>query len=817
MARITSGQVIVELVSVVKELVENSLDAASDKIEVTLHDYGVTLVEVSDNGRGIEKEDFAALSLKHHTSKLSSFDDLTTVTTLGFRGEAMSSLCSVAHVKVETCTDTSFPRASQLEYDSMGKLTKEKIIVSGKKGTTVTVSDLFRGMPVRQKNLEKNRKREYSKVLTLLVGYFLAYSHVRFTVFHVRAGKKSVVFGTQGRSTVDTLVSVYGSNGAHGLVAVDLRAKNIEARVRLGMSSVPVSLNVRVHGHISDASFGMGRGALDRQFLCVNRRPVTHKRLGKVINEIYKTYNHTQLPVFVLDVEVDTHLVDVNVTPDKRTVMMHNEDVLVEVIREELIQFYEGRHNVVPKSELVVRMGRAKEEGGEEEGEEEQEKEKEAPQLEVTRVEGLRMEESQLEEAQLEEAQMEEAQMEEAQLQEAQLEEPHLEVTRIEVPEIEEREEFSDVSEEAPQDDTEEPQIEYLPEVSHLLAQIEGERQTSKPSNDKRPEREAASNDKRPEREAVSNEGTRIKLESQSQEKSRSGIAKIPLQTCSQAQPIAGGPELPQPRTEKRLGTPGLRRRLEIRIQPTKKKCTQATFSAHVGDISQTLTFRKANFNEMHVVGQFNLGFIVVMHGDRLFIVDQHALDEIYNYERLLRSLVLRAQPLVVPRTLELSPIDEMAVLDHIGQLKKNGFVVEEDDDAVPGRRVKLVAVPVLRNVVFDDLDLHELVLRLRQFGARSHSEISAASDICDISHDSPGNTPGATFNVRCSKVDTMIALRACRLSIMVGQALSQHQMSLVVRHLAHLDRPWNCPHGRPTMRHLADLEGTGFTEDYTV
>lgn len=134
--RITSGQVITDLVSVTKEIVENSIDANSSQIEIIFGNYGVDSIDISDNGDGIQKEDFDKICLKHCTSKLVSFEDISNTTTLGFRGEAMSSLCALLEVKLVTCTEKMYPVATELEFDSMGVLINQKQ-VSGKRGHQV--------------------------------------------------------------------------------------------------------------------------------------------------------------------------------------------------------------------------------------------------------------------------------------------------------------------------------------------------------------------------------------------------------------------------------------------------------------------------------------------------------------------------------------------------------------------------------------------------------------------------------------------------------------------------------------------------------
>lgn len=971
-AKITSGQVIIDLVSVVKELVENAIDASSDKIKVSFNSHGTVSVEVADNGRGIDSDDFASLALKHHTSKLTTFDDLSLVTTLGFRGEAMSSLCSVASVKISTCTASSFPRATELHFDSMGHLTSQKTVVSGKKGTVVTVSDLFLGMPVRQKNFVKNSKREYSRALTMLMAYLLAYTNIRFTVFNISGstGKKAMTMGTQGgkMSTIDALVSVFGSNGAYGLVPIDIKSSNIDARFKLNMHSVPMSLTVRLSGYISDTSFGLGRGTGDRQFLTVNKRPVIHKRIAKVINEVYRMFNTTQFPVFVLDLEVNTAFVDVNVTPDKRMVLMQSEEVVLEVLREEMSEFFENRDNVVPKSvlgavslgsqapkkrkfeenlgsgqhEIEVQEGEESERTEEEndktheneENDETQEKENEIDKTNDTESSDILVDAVETNFSEKDDTDQSRTEnigtspqiqgksdasvaskvrhIERAGLNEQIMEEFGQERDEVEM-------ETSGVTENIEESSSEE-EIPILQDVAikpdfrstisdsqidrnnsldagRIVSQIaaSGEKEGDMHEHDRQAESSALSDVEVCEKHEIacmcknsSDIGPRADLvrdrtraehdhaldrpisaqdtvsEGDNDDVDRfedlqdtavdnlfvnegddeefpDGESRAATRGCSEATQTHsrlrlrkhGTPQLmhdvdaatgnnaepagllPRSRSDRLPGQLYRHQyRLELKIPQvidsweigndvhrSKLQRNNAGVRAAIHDLTRALEIKKSDFQHMQVVGQFNLGFIIVGHLGKLFIVDQHALDEIYNYEKLMRSLVLRAQPLVVPRTLELSAVDEMVMLEHLGQLRKNGFIVEEDPDAPPGLRAKLVAVPVLKNVTFDDTDLHELVHKLHNHGSPA----------------SQTQAQRIRQTVRCTKVDGMIALRACRLSIMVGQSLGKNTMTTVVKQLATLDRPWNCPHGRPTMRHLVDLEGDLYGEDYEV
>jgi DNA mismatch repair protein PMS2 len=195
----------------------------------------------------------------------------------------------------------------------------------------------------------------------------------------------------------------------------------------------------------------------------------------------------------------------------------------------------------------------------------------------------------------------------------------------------------------------------------------------------------------------------------------------------------------------------------------------------------------KTDFNKMQVVGQFNLGFIVIRWQkyeeglDDLFVIDQHAADEKYNFETLQQTTVIESQRLFRPEPLELTAADEILAVENIDVLKRNGFeVVRKGNDEEEEGRLHLVAQPVSKDTVFDMKDLEELI---------------------HLMHDRPVGTM-----VRCSKARAMFAMRACRKSVMIGKALSANRMTSIVQHMSTMDQPWNCPHGRPTMRHVSDL-----------
>ena len=221
--QIQSGQVIVDLCSVVKELVENSLDAGATSIDVRFKNNGLDSIEVQDNGVGISTENYETIALKHYTSKLSSYDDLETLQTFGFRGEAISSLCALSRFHITTAQIHEAPKGSRLDFEVSGKL-KGSQVVACQKGTTVVVEDLFMNLPVRRRELVKNIKREYGKVLGNLQAYACICTQARIAVSNVMAkGKKMTVFATKsGQNTRENIANVFGAKVLPGIVSMNL-------------------------------------------------------------------------------------------------------------------------------------------------------------------------------------------------------------------------------------------------------------------------------------------------------------------------------------------------------------------------------------------------------------------------------------------------------------------------------------------------------------------------------------------------------------------------------------------------------------------
>lgn len=227
--------------------------------------------------------------------------------------------------------------------------------------------------------------------------------------------------------------------------------------------------------------------------------------------------------------------------------------------------------------------------------------------------------------------------------------------------------------------------------------------------------------------------------------------------------------------------------------------------------------------NDMEVIGQFNMGFILAKcKNNHLWILDQHACDEKYNFEKLCRETIIHEQKLLRPMPLDLSPAEEACILDNMRIFEANGFRFEFDSNAPIRRRLSLTALPHSgardgrKAVQFTKDDVSVLCAILADGSSYEAGDGGIGTD----GTGSYGNnavrryasTASSQFDgadkiiARLPKAIAMFASRACRSSIMIGTALSQKEMDKIVRRLADVEQPWNCPHGRPTMRHVGHI-----------
>lgn len=305
--KIAAGEVVEKCMNVVKELVENSIDAKSTEISIKLIDSGVKEIEVSDNGIGMDENDAKMAFMRHATSKLKNLDDLFNIESLGFRGEALPSIASVSNVRLKT---SDGEKGTLITLNGGKDLKAERSDLQ--KGTTITVSDLFYNTPVRLKYL-KNLYVELAHIVEYVNKMALSYPNIKFTLIN----NDKVLLQTDGNG--DLLKVIYQIYG------IDITKKMI-----------PISGendDYYINGYISYPE--VTKGNRNSITTLVNGRVIKNNELNKCIVDCYHTYIHKdRYPVIVLNIDVDPILIDINIHPTKMDIKFSKMDSLKELVIE---------------------------------------------------------------------------------------------------------------------------------------------------------------------------------------------------------------------------------------------------------------------------------------------------------------------------------------------------------------------------------------------------------------------------------------------------------------------------------------------------
>ena len=343
--RLCSGQVVLSMSIAVKELVENAIDAGATNIEIRLQDYGAKVIEVIDNGKGVTQENIQALTLKHHTSKISEFEDVSFVSTFGFRGEALSSLCALSKLSITT-RDISRETGCKVDYDHNGLIVSKEHCARSI-GTTVKLNELFCTMPVRLKEFQRNLKKEFNKMVHNLHAYCLISTGTRITCVNTtEKGKRCTIVNTGGHSPHSQISEIFGASQIASLQEIQWKDRepfqDILADFYLTEKNCSNFFKMyTLTGFISTCEHGKGRSSPDRQFFYINNRPCDMPKVLKLMNEVYHQFNRHQYPFIFLNIKSNNlQNVDINVTPDKRMIFLENEKLLFATIKSCLMELF---------------------------------------------------------------------------------------------------------------------------------------------------------------------------------------------------------------------------------------------------------------------------------------------------------------------------------------------------------------------------------------------------------------------------------------------------------------------------------------------
>ena len=326
--KIAAGEVVEKTMNVVKELVENSIDAKSNEIKIELIDSGIKEIIVTDNGIGMDKEDAILAFSRHATSKLKTLEDLFYINSLGFRGEALPSIAAVSNVNLKT-SNGEF--GTEVEID--GGTIKEVKSSDLKKGTKIIVKNLFYNTPVRLKYL-KSPYTELANIVDYVNKMALSFPNIRFLLVN----NEKILLNTDGKGNLLKVISnIYG---------IDLAKKMIPI--------VGENEDYEITGYVSYPE--CARTTKNNIIILVNGRAIKNSEILKVIIDTYHTYiPESKYPIVILNINVDPILIDVNIHPTKMDIKFSKIDTLKDLINTTIKNKLESI-NLIPeiKSNLSI-------------------------------------------------------------------------------------------------------------------------------------------------------------------------------------------------------------------------------------------------------------------------------------------------------------------------------------------------------------------------------------------------------------------------------------------------------------------------------
>lgn len=322
--KIAAGEVVEKCVSIVKELVENAIDAKSDMIKIELKEAGLREIKVIDNGIGMDENDAVLAFQRHATSKLYSDDDLFSISSLGFRGEALPSIASVSEVVLKTCQND----IGHLVHIKGGTIL-ENTKCEARVGTSITVSNLFYNTPARLKHLSSIYS-ELANVVEYINKIALSYPSIKFIL---KNDDKELLNTDGSGNLLKVIKTIYGTDVAKKMLKID--ASNGDYNIS-GYVSLPE----------------VNRSSRNHMTTIVNGRVVRNASLNKVVNDAYSSFKEdTRYPISVILIDTDPSLIDVNIHPSKQDIKFSNFDDLKELVSSSIIKQIRTKL-LIPKIEI---------------------------------------------------------------------------------------------------------------------------------------------------------------------------------------------------------------------------------------------------------------------------------------------------------------------------------------------------------------------------------------------------------------------------------------------------------------------------------
>ncbi|NP_001393829.1 mismatch repair endonuclease PMS2 isoform y [Homo sapiens] len=700
-------------------------------------------------------------------------------------GLSLNTPCLVfshSDVTISTC-HASAKVGTRLMFDHNGKII-QKTPYPRPRGTTVSVQQLFSTLPVRHKEFQRNIKKEYAKMVQVLHAYCIISAGIRVSCTNqLGQGKRQPVVCTGGSPSIkENIGSVFGQKQLQSLIPFVQLPPSDSVCEEYGLSCSDALHNLfYISGFISQCTHGVGRSSTDRQFFFINRRPCDPAKVCRLVNEVYHMYNRHQYPFVVLNISVDSgnlikmHAADLekpmvekqDQSPSLRT-GEEKKDVSISRLREA----FSLRHTTENKPHSPKTPEPRRSPLGQKRG------------MLSSSTSGAISDKGVLR-PQKEAVSSSHGPSDPTDRAEVEKDSGHgstsVDSEGFSIPDTGSHcsseyaasspgdrgsQEHVDSQEKAPKTDDSFSDVDCHSNQEDTGCKF---RVLPQPTN------LATPNTKRFKKEEILSSSDICQKLVNTQDMSASQV-DVAVKINKKVVPLDFSMSSLAKRI-KQLHHEAQQSEGEQNYRKFRAKICPGENQAAEDELRKEIS--KTMFAEMEIIGQFNLGFIITKLNEDIFIVDQHATDEKYNFEMLQQHTVLQGQRLIAPQTLNLTAVNEAVLIENLEIFRKNGFDFVIDENAPVTERAKLISLPTSKNWTFGPQDVDELIFMLS---------------------DSPG------VMCRPSRVKQMFASRACRKSVMIGTALNTSEMKKLITHMGEMDHPWNCPHGRPTMRHIANL-----------
>ena len=870
-AKICSNISIPSLTDIVKELIDNSLDSNCKNIRLEIVDGGTKSILISDNGCGIPAENFEKLCKRGTTTKISEFEDVFKVKSFGFRGQALSAISHLCDIILVTKTKND-NNIYKIEYDNFGKILSQEIILENSdiffsqrknwninnSGTLIYIKNIYKNNSLRKEILSKNTEIYLREISELIQSYVIINLNTNFDFYSQINGDNKLIISTNDSNNtfIGRLEVVFGKNFVDKLMNFSFKTDIIS-----------------VDGYISkDIQSGSKYNKTKPvKIYFVNGRKILNiKSIDKIILDTYQKYNKTSNPSRIISITVPEGGFDINLGEKKNEVIFMNQNEILQIFEENLIKFHEEKtklsainnsqnlknncnNNImsqflndkinkvrdpsflddfdenkdIPLNEIIT-PGKEKISNEYDNKEITEIKEKKDDIIEIddefSSYDDIKINKNYNED-------IKKLKSEEEMLKEKERENK-MKLIDDEIDEgLEEINNSTKKNINYKNEAKQNLKFQYLYKknlIDNLNIHTKQEDITKKINNSNNNPKtlnpkmqlihNLTSKNKIPQscnnsKNLLSNNDFFTKLKNKNN--SISNLFDLDLERKSDSKTM----ESQQTNTQNLLSKNSIDNQNSIKkeykinfnninlskfqkeniytpqIQNNIYNFTQKPDSKNL-KIPTTLTLKtieKEDFPKMNIIGQFNKGFIITELNKSLFIIDQHAADEKVNYEKLLNNLSIKRQPTLAPIKIDLFSIAEKNTIflqkDLYEQL---GFNIHKEND-----NIFLTSFPSIYSYKFKYEDFVNIVRKLQDKNFKIVENKLNKDDMIKKLFLS-------------DSVLKYIATKACRMSVMVGEALDIKRMRQILEDMSLILSPWNCPHGRPTMRLLYDLKQNG-------